>query len=91
MVRSSPLCSKNEKKFSDVTWPVISDLKNADLGGQNEFQTKMGNFDAVFFYSDSGNLTKCDFDHLNLSQYWKQNSANNEHRLYWNLAWHMCI
>ena len=68
MVRSSHLCSKNEKKFSDVTWPVISGFKNADLGGQNEFQTKMENFDAVFF-SDSENLTKCDFDHLNLFQY----------------------
>ena len=49
MVRSSHLCSKNEKKFSDVTWAVIPGFKNADLGGQNEFQTKMGNFDAVFF------------------------------------------
>ena len=69
MMRSSHLCSKNEKKFSDVTWAVIPGFKNADLGGQNEFQTKMGNFDAVFFYSDSENLTKCDFDHLNLFQY----------------------
>ena len=69
MVRSSHLCSKNEKKFSDVTWAVIPGFKNADLGGQNEFQTKMGNFDAVFFYYDSENLTKCDFDHLNLFQY----------------------
>ena len=49
MVRSSPLCSKNENKFSDVTWPVISGFKNADLGGQNEFQTKIGNFDAALF------------------------------------------
>lgn len=49
MMLSWHLCSKNEKMFSDVTWPVISGFKNADLGGQNEFQPKMGNFDAEFF------------------------------------------
>lgn len=68
MMLSWHLCSKNEKMFSDVTWPVISGFKNAELGGQNEFQLKMGNFDAEFFWSDSGNLTRCGFDtkHNNL-------------------------
>ena len=49
MVQSWHLCSKTEKKFSNVTSPVISDFENADRGGQNEFQTKAVNLDAGFF------------------------------------------
>ena len=70
MLGSSHSCPKNEKKIIDVTGPVISCFANADLGGKNEFQTKVGNFDAgVFFNQTGGILTRCDFDHLNLFRY----------------------
>ena len=70
MVWSSHSCLKNEKNFIDVTWPVMSGFANANYGGQNEFQTKMENFDAgVFFNRTGGILTRCDFDHLNLFRY----------------------
>ena len=38
------------KKNIDVTGPVISGFANTDLGRKNEFQTKMGNFDAGVFF-----------------------------------------
>ena len=70
MVGSSHSCPKNEKKFIDVTWPVISGFA---LGRKNEFQTKMGNFDAgvfsFFFNWTGGILARCDFDNLNLFRY----------------------
>ena len=39
-----------KKKNIDVTGPVISGFANTDLGRKNEFQTKMGNFDAGVFF-----------------------------------------
>ena len=51
MVGSSHSYPKNEKKKNiDVTGPVISGFANTDLGRKNEFQTKMGNFDAGVFF-----------------------------------------
>ena len=50
MVWSSQSCPKNENTFIDVTWPAISGFANADLGEQNEFQTKIGKFDAGVFF-----------------------------------------
>ena len=56
--------------FSDVTLPVVSGFANADLGGKNEFQTKIGNFDSVVFFNGTGRiLTRRDFDHLKLFRY----------------------
>ena len=33
----------------DQLYPVITGFAHADLGGQNKFQTKMGNFHGEFF------------------------------------------
>ena len=41
---------KMKRKIIDVTGPVISGFANTDLGRKNEFQTKMGNFDAGVFF-----------------------------------------
>ena len=62
---------KNEKKIIDVNWSVISSFANADLGRKNEFQTKIGHFDAGVFFliGQGGILRRCDFDDLNLCWY----------------------